>query len=213
MNGERERRTGTKVHLCGWDSGSHWHGPNELVLKQGLPYRFAEKLRGAGRLFCGKVQPGGFGHANSPFLVTIRDLGHAAIATIDLEDWDCPLVGILAVVPPAKFAQLPPEFAFEFASLVQFFHVLPPGSEGVLHDGLHAALEELDRGIPLVVSICPECLPAELEIPLSDLIERLAVTTLSWMAERDSQQAVAAFTKPESRREAPFAPVASAKRP
>ncbi len=97
----------------------------------------------------------------------------------------------MLVIPPQRREQLRPELAFEFASYLRFLE--GPESQGVemaIHDHVESAIRESDPETTLVISVETRFLTSEVHILIADAAEKLAMSLIAWLREKDGVEAI-----------------------
>jgi hypothetical protein len=80
--------------------------------------------------------------------------------------------------------------AFEYVAFLGFLRGLEkPGSEMAIHDYMQRVLEEADRPSTLVFSMETRFVVPESRMSISQQAERLAMTMIAWMEEKDARLA------------------------
>ena len=189
--GEREQDFGGEhrhnVHLYGWDCETQsWNGPNELEYTLQGARRILQKLRNAPGAWYGKLSCSVPDEPPLSFHTIIHDLGDAGLALIDMEDSTSGPMEVLAVIPNQRLARIRPDFAFEFLAFLRFLggHA-SIGSELTIHDYIQNTLDT-DRESSLIFSINIGSIVPEVDIVLSRHIERLSMSMLQWLSEKDA---------------------------
>jgi len=189
----REKGSGSErqhdVHLYGWDCETQaWHGPNELEYTLQGSRRILQKLRNTPGSWYGKLSCSVPDEPPLSFHTIIHDLGDAGLAVIDLEDSPSGPLEVLAVIPHQRLSKVRPDFAFEFLAYLRFLggHA-SLGAELTIHDHIQSTLES-DRDSSLIFSINIGLIVPEIGIVLSKHIERLSMSMLQWLTEKDAKK-------------------------
>lgn len=188
---EKEQVSGSEhkpnVHLYGWDCESQaWHGPNELKYTLQGSRRILQKLRNTPGSWYGKLSCSVPDEPPLNFHTIIHDLGDAGLAVIDMEDSPSGPLEVLAVIPKQRLARVRPDFAFEFLAYLRFLGGHSSfGSELTIHDCIQNTLET-DKESSLIFSINIGVIVPEVDIVLSKHIERLSMSMLQWLSEKDA---------------------------
>jgi hypothetical protein len=121
------------------------------------------------------------------FCASIYDLGDAGVAIIDLESAPGGPLEVTLVVPAHRRARVRNDFAFEFAAFLRFLEgPESSGSELAIHDHIHRVLRETGAATTLVFSIETRFLESEVQILIAEQVERLAISMIAWMTEKDA---------------------------
>ena len=179
---------GPYIALHGWDSrGQVWHGPDELAYTLSGSREILRKLRPLASSWHGRLHAQMPGQLSLDFCTSIYDLGDAGLATIDLEGSPGGPLEVTLVVPAHRRARVRKDFAFEFAAFLRFLEgPKSSGSELAIHDYIHRVLSETGAGTTLVFSIETSFLEREVQILIAEQVERLAISMIAWMAEKDA---------------------------
>jgi hypothetical protein len=186
-----ERAQGVpRIELHGWDSRAHaWHGPDELTYTLAGCRHILSKLRELPGSWYGRLHARDRGGLRLSFWASIHDLGDAGLAAIDMEGSPGSALEIILVVPAGRRAKLRPDLAFEFVSFLRFLEGPESlGSEMAVHDYIERTLHEAGEPATLVFSIQTRFVLAEVQIPIAEQAERLAMTMIAWLAEKDARQ-------------------------
>ena len=176
------------VALHGWDSrGQVWHGPDELAYTLSGSREILRKLRPLAGSWHGRLHAQMAGELALDFCASIYDLGDAGVAIIDLETAPGGPLEVTLVVPAHRRARVRNDFAFEFAAFLKFLEgPESSGSELAIHDYIHRVLRETDAATTLVFSIETRFLESEVQILIAEQVERLAISMIAWMTEKDA---------------------------
>jgi len=121
------------------------------------------------------------------FSASISGLGDAGLAMIDLEGSSGGPLEVTLVVPAHRLARVRKDFAFEFAAFLRFLEgPESSGTELAIHDYIHRVLGEADAATSLVFSIETRFVEREVQILIAEQVERLAMSMLAWMTEKDA---------------------------
>lgn len=124
------------------------------------------------------------------FDASIRDLGDSGLATIDMEGSPGGPLHIILTVPQQRLARMRPDLAFEFVSFVTFLEGhSKSGSVYEIHDYVQQALSHVTTPTTFVFSIESLNVPRDCQLVLSEHAEKLAISMIAWMAEKDSSDA------------------------
>ena len=176
------------VALHGWDSrGQEWHGPDELAYTLSGSRQILRKLRPLASSWHGRLHAQMPGHLSLNLCASIHDLGDAGLAVIDLEGSPGGPLEVTLVVPAHRRTRVRKEFAFEFAAFLRFLEgPESSGSELAIHDYIQRVLRETDAATTLVFSIETRYLEREVQILIAQQVERLAISMIAWMTEKDA---------------------------
>jgi hypothetical protein len=177
-----------RVALHGWDSrGQVWHGPDELAYALNGSKEILRKLRTSAGSWHGRLHAQMAGQLALDFCASIYDLGDAGVASIDLESAPGGPLEVTLVVPAHRRARVRKDFAFEFAAFLRFLEgPESSGSELAIHDYIHRVLSETGSATTLVFSIETRFLESEVQILIAEQVERLAISMIAWMTEKDA---------------------------
>lgn len=177
-----------RIELHGWDArGQVWHGPDELTYNLDQSRHILRKLRQLPGSWYGRLRALTPGQMPLGFYAAIHDLGDAGLAILDLEGSPGGPMEATLVVPSQRRARVREEFAFEFVSFLRFQEGLAAsGSELAIHDYIQLVLTETPKTTGLVFSVETQPIEPELRIPISHQVERLAMSMIGWMAEKDA---------------------------
>jgi len=176
------------VALHGWDSLSQvWHGPDELAYTLSGSREILRKLRPLASSWHGRLHAQMAGRLSLNLCASIHDLGDAGLAIIDVEGSPGGPLEVTLVVPAHRRARVRKDFAFEFAAFLRFLEgPESSGSELAIHDYIHRVLSETGSATTLVFSIETRFLDSELQILIAEQVERLAISMIAWMTEKDA---------------------------
>jgi len=176
------------IVLHGWDSrGQVWHGPDELAYALSSSREILRKLRPLASSWHGRLHTQLPGRLSIDFYASIHDLGDAGLAIIDLEGSPGGPLEVTLVVPAHRRARVRKDFAFEFAAFLRFLEgPVSSGSELAIHDYIHRVLSETGSATTLVFSIETRFLEREVQILIAEQVERLAISMIAWMNEKDA---------------------------
>lgn len=179
------------IALHGWDSrGQVWHGPDELAYEISGSREILRKLRPLASSWHGRLHAQMAGQLSLNFCASIHDLGDAGIAIIDLEGSPGGPLEVTLVVPAHRRARVREDFAFEFAAFLRFLEgPKSSGSELAIHDYIHRVLSETGATTTLVFSVETRFLESEVQILIAEQVERLAISMIAWMTEKDASHA------------------------
>jgi len=177
------------VELHGWDSrAGAWHGPTELACTLRGCGRILSQLRELPGSWYGKLRTEEPEEPALGFHVSIHDLWDAGLALLDIEGSPGGPLEVILAIPAQRRARIRPEFAFEFVAFLGFLKGLEyPGSEMAIHDYIQRVLGEADEPSNLVFSIETRFFVPESRILISEQAERLAMSMIAWMAEKDAR--------------------------
>jgi hypothetical protein len=178
----------TCIALHGWDSrGQVWHGPDELAYTLSGSREILRKLRPLAGSWHGRLHAQMSGQLSLNFFASIHDLGDVGLATIDLEGSPGGPLEVTLVVPAHRRASIRKDFAFECAAFLRFLEgPESSGAELAIHDYIHRVLSETPPATTLVFSIETRILEREVQILIAEQVERLAISMIAWMAEKDA---------------------------
>jgi hypothetical protein len=181
-----------RIALHGWDSRDQvWHGPDELAYALCGSREILRKLRPLASSWHGKLHAQMPGQLSLNFCASIHDLGDAGLAIIDLEGSPGGPLEVTLVVPAHRRARVRTDFAFEFAAFLRFLEGLESsGSELAIHDYIQRVLSETGAATTLVFSIETRFLESEVQILIAEQVERLAMSMIAWMTEKDAAHPV-----------------------
>jgi hypothetical protein len=176
-----------RIALHGWDSREHvWHGPDELSNAPIGSRDILRKLRPLASSWHGKLHTQMSGRLSLDFCASVHDLGDSGLATIDLEGSPGGPLEVTLVVPAHRRALVRKDFPFEFAAFLRFLEgPESSGSELAIHDYVHRVLSEVTAATTLVFSIETRFLEREVQILIAEQVERLALSMIAWMNEKD----------------------------
>ena len=182
---------GPYIALHGWDSRDQvWHGPDELTYVLSGSREILRKLRPLASSWHGRLHAQMPGQLSLKFCASIHDLGDVGLAIIDLEGSPGGPLEVTLVVPANRRARVRKDFAFEFAAFLRFLEgPESSGSELPIHDYIHRVLSEADAAATLVFSIETRFLEREVQILIAEQVERLAISMIAWMNEKDDSHA------------------------
>jgi len=183
-----------RIALHGWDwRGQVWHGPDELTFALNGSREILRKLRPLTSSWHGRLHAQMPGQLSLDFYASIYDLSDAGLAILDLEGSPGGPLEVTAVVPAHRRARVRKDFAFEFAAFLRFLEgPESSGAELAIHDYIHRVLDEADAATTLVFSIETCFIERELQILIAEQVERLAISMLAWMTEKDASHAAPA---------------------
>ena len=184
-NTRREQR----VELHGWDSrAGAWHGPTELTFTLRGCGRILSQLREMPGSWYGKLRTEAPEEPPLDFHVSIHDLGDAGLALLDIEGSPGGPLEVVLAIPARRRAGIRPDLAFEFVAFLGFLRGLEnPGSEMAIHDYIQRVLGEAGEPSTLVFSIETRFVLPESRMSISEQAERLAMSMIAWMAEKDAR--------------------------
>ncbi len=176
-----------RIELHGWDSRSQsWHGPDEISFSAAGTARILNQLRELHGSWHGKLRTQGPDVPALTLCAQIYDLGDVGLATVDMEGSPGGPIEIALVVPSARRGRLRPELAFEFASFLRFLEgPQSQGAEMAIHDHIERAIKESDPASTLVISVDTRSVAPEAHILIAATAEKLTMTLIAWMAEKD----------------------------
>lgn len=165
------------VSLYGWDLDAEWHGPDEIEVRAAS--KLVRKLRMrtgwyAGPLYCEES-------AAMSLHIMVRDLGDAAVATVDFADAAGAPAQVLAIVPGERRPLVRADFPFSFTSYLSLLKVLPEGAELPVHDGIERAIREQAGSATLVFAVMGTAMPCEYAIAMAGATECAVGSILDWM--------------------------------
>jgi hypothetical protein len=180
------------VELHGWDSrGQVWHGPDELAYTLSGSREILRKLRPLASSWHGRLHARMPGQLSLNLWASIHDLGDTGLAVIDLEGSPGGPLEVTLVVPTHRRARVRKDFAFEFAAFLRFLEgPESSGSELAIHDYIQRALRETAAATTLVFSIETRYLEREVQILIAQQVERLAISMIAWITEKDAAHPV-----------------------
>jgi hypothetical protein len=184
---ETMRREG-RVELHGWDSLARaWHGPTELAFTLRGCGRILSQLREMPGSWYGKLRTEAPEEPPLDFHVSIHDLRDAGLALLDIEGSPGGPLEVILAIPAQRRVRIRPEMAFEFVAFLGFLNGPGnAGSEMAIHDYIQRALGEADEPSTLVFSIETRFAVPESRLLISRQAERLAMSMIAWMAEKDA---------------------------
>lgn len=179
-----------RVALHGWDwRGQAWHGPDELGDASSGVREVLCKLRPLASSWHGKLHGRMPGQPLLTFCASVYDLGDAGLAMLDLEGSPGGPLEITLAVPAHRRTRVRKDFAFEFAAFLRFLEgPESSGAEMAIHDYVHRVLSETDPATSLVFSIETRFVERDVQILIAEQVERLAISMLAWMAEKDGSR-------------------------
>jgi hypothetical protein len=177
-----------RVELHGWDSrAGAWHGPTELTFTLRGCGRILSQLRELPGSWYGKLRTEAPEELPLSFHVSIHDLWDAGLALLDIEGSPGGPLEVIIAIPAQRRARIRPDLAFELVAFLSFLKGLEnPGSEMAIHDYVQRVLEESDATSTLVFSIETRFVVPESRMLISEQAERLAMSMIAWMAEKDA---------------------------
>jgi hypothetical protein len=177
------------VELHGWDSrAGAWHGPTELRFTLRGCGRILSQLREMPGSWYGKLRTEAPGEPPLVFHVSIHDLWDSGLGLLDISGSPGGPLEVILAIPAQRRARIRPEMAFEFAAFLGFLRGLEnPGSEMAIHDYIQRVLAEADATSTLVFSIETRFMVPESRMLISEQAERLAMSMIGWMAEKDAR--------------------------
>jgi hypothetical protein len=119
------------------------------------------------------------------FFALVHKFADCATAMIYCNESKTGPAEILAVLPAQRRSRLRPEFAFEFLSFARFLGSVEAGAELHVHEAITAAIAETRDSDSIVFSIDSCLWPSDCGHILSECSEKIAVTLLEWLGERD----------------------------
>lgn len=165
------------VSLYGWDLDAEWHGPDEIEVRAAR--KLARKLRLRTGWYSGPL------HCDESTALSlhmmVRDVGDAAVATVDFADAAGAPAQVLAIIPGERRTLVRSDFAFSFTSYLSLLKVLPEGAELPVHDGMERAIREQERRATLVFAITGATMPCEYAIAMAEAAECAVGSILDWM--------------------------------
>ena len=178
-----------RVELHGWDSlAGAWYGPAELTFTLRGCEPVQSQLRETPGSWYGKLRTKAPGEPPLGFRISIHDLWDAGLALLDTEGSPGGPLEVVLAIPARRRARMRPDMAFELVAFLSFLRGLEkPGSEMAIHDYIQRVLEEADRLSTLVFSIETRFVVPESRMLISQQAERLAMTMIAWMAEKDTR--------------------------
>jgi len=166
-----------------------WHGPDELAYDLSGSREMLRKLRPLASSWHGRLRAQMAGQLSLNFCASIHDLGDAGLAIIDLEGSPGGPLEVTLVVPAHRRARVRKDFAFEFAAFLRFLEgPESSGSELAIHDYIHRVLSETAAATTLVFSIEARFVESDVQILIAEQVERLAISMIAWMTEKDASQ-------------------------
>jgi hypothetical protein len=91
---------------------------------------------------------------------------------------------VLAVVPGEFRSRLRPEFAFEFLVYASFLGAIGESAAIAVEERITAAIAESTPSDSLVFSLCTGMWPSDRDPALSQCVETIATSLLTWLSER-----------------------------
>jgi hypothetical protein len=175
-----------RIQLYGWDSRTEsWNGPTGLSFSHRASRHLVQALRAApGQSWYGPVNCNILGEAPTRFFSLIHALCDCAVAMIYCNDSRTGPVEIVAVVPPELRARIRPDFAFEFVAFARFLGALSEEGALTVHDLMAAAIRESPSSEALVFCVSTGLWTSDLDHVLSCCVEKIALSMLEWVAER-----------------------------
>jgi hypothetical protein len=176
-----------RIELHGWDSRSQeWHGPDEITFKLVGSRRLLDRLRELHGCWHGKLSAQAPGSPSLTFCAQTYDLGDSGLATIDMEGSPGGPLEVLLVVPPSRRSEARPELAFEFTSYLRFLEGrVSHGSELAMHDYVERILRDTAPETTIVISVETRFVAPEVHELIASAAEKLAMSLIAWMAEKD----------------------------
>ncbi len=169
--------------MYGWDSRIEtWYGPNELDAASPPDRRLLRSLREApGHSWYGRLHCSASNEPQERLFVLVHELSDCGVASIYCDESKAGPAEIVAVLPPARRAQLREGFAFEFLAFAGFLGSVSPGAALRVHDEIEAALAAGSDSATLVFSISSGLWPNDLDPVLSRCVEKVATTLRHWL--------------------------------
>jgi hypothetical protein len=177
----------SRIDLHGWDASARaWHGPDELEFSLVGCRGILRKLGSLPGSWYGRLRAEAPGMPALSVAACIHDLGDSGLGILDLEGSPGGPLQIVLVVPACRRARLRPELAFEFVSFVRFLEgPEAPGTDLAIHDYIQQVLEKPDDRTTLIFSIEARPLMAELQMPIAEQAERIAMSMIEWMSQKE----------------------------
>ncbi len=182
-------RSDARIDLHGWDPDEGaWHGPDELTFTLEGCKRLLQGMRDAPGSWYGMARFQEPGEVPVSFCLSAHDLHDSGLAVIDIEGSPGGPLHFVLVVPAQRRSRLRPDFAFEFVSFLRFLEGQPgAGSELALHDYIQSLLDWPGDTGTLIFSIGSHAAPAEAHRLILEQAQRLAMSMIAWMAEKDAK--------------------------
>jgi len=176
------------IELHGWDARTQsWHGPDEIAYNIAPCRRILDQLRTLTGSWYGVLHSNHRSEMPLDIRAYLRDLGDAGLALLDIEGSPGGPLAILLAVPAERRPRLRPDFAFEFVSFLRFLEGPETvGSELALHDYIQNVLSQATAPKTQLFSIESAHVLPEYEIVLAEHSEKLAMSLIAWMAEKDA---------------------------
>jgi len=179
--------SGLVIEWHGWDSTSGaWHGPDELDFSLAGCRGILGRLRQFSSSWTGRLGVPAAGRMPLSLWASVRDLGDAGLAVLDADGSPGGPLEVVLVAPVQRRPRLRAELAFEFVSYLTFLEgAASSGRELVLHEYIERTLAEPAGAGALIFSIENRPLEPDVQYLVSEQAERLAMSMIAWMAERD----------------------------
>jgi hypothetical protein len=179
------------IELHGWDARTQsWHGPDELAYNVAPCRRILNQLRTLPGSWHGRLQSRRWSGLTLSFCASIHDLGDVGLGVIDMDGSPGGPLQIILAVPAQRLPEVRTDLAFEFVSFVRFLEGRETvGSELAIHDYIQRVLHEAAGPRTLVFSIENRHVLPEYHIVLSEQAEKLAISMIARMAEKDAARA------------------------
>jgi hypothetical protein len=192
------------IQWHGWDATcAAWHGPDELDFSLAGSRGLLGRLRQFSGSWTGRLGTPAGGGIPLSLWASVHDLGDTALAALDADGSPGGPLEVLLVAPAQRRPKLRAELAFEFVSYLRFLEgAASSGRELALHEYIeHALAEPADplRTDALVFSIENRLLEPDVQFLVSQQAERLAMSMIAWMAERDGAEPMDACIRSRAR--------------
>ena len=176
-----------RIQLYGWDSRTEcWNGPTGLSVSCRQSRHLVQALEAApGGSWFGPVNCNIPGEAPARFFSVIQALGDGAVALIYCNESRTGPIEIVAAIPPELQARLRPDFAFEFVAFTRFLGAISEAGSLTVHELIESAIRERQPSEALVFSIGTGLWTSDLDHVLSSCVEKIALSMLEWVAERE----------------------------
>ena len=185
--------SGLSIQWHGWDATSAaWHGPDELDFRLAGSRGLLGRLRQFSGSWTGRLGTPSWGGVPLSLWASVHDLGDTGLAVLDADGSPGGPLEVVLVAPAQRRPKLRAELAFEFVSYLRFLEgAASSGRELALHEYIEDALAEPfepARADALVFSIENRPLEPDVQFLVSQQAERLAMSMIAWMAERDGAE-------------------------
>ena len=176
------------IEWHGWDStSSAWYGPDELSHSLAGCRSILARLRRFSGSWYGRLGAQAPDGLPLSLFASVHDLGDTGLAALDLEGVAGGPLEVVLVAPPVRRPKLRAELAFEFASYLRFLEgAQSSGRELALYEYIERVLTEPAGPNTLVFSIETRPMDPDVQFLISEQAERLVMSMVAWMAEKDA---------------------------